>query len=82
MFWNANVSAEQTSTVLINRKHEMFWNSVTFKLRAVSDRINRKHEMFWNELSEFEQRVVCALTVNMKCFEIFLSQLHLIVLGN
>ena len=72
MFWNDTAYKSPHFPFLINRKHEMFWNKglcLEFRTKKI---INRKHEMFWNSSAGMSPFNDLILTVNMKCFEIFL----------
>ena len=71
MFWNPNPQPTTSISNLINRKHEMFWNfSITWHFWTFVF-INRKHEMFWNKETVDGYDEETELTVNMKCFEIY-----------
>ena len=63
--------------ILIIRKHEMFWNTSSLSY-ILFNKINRKHEMFWNPPKNDLIRACLRLTVNMKCFEIYVKDMGFI----
>ena len=72
MFWNGKTGEEIARATFINRKHEMFWNLKKLQTKFELYLINRKHEMFWNWYNLTFKLYPFLLTVNMKCFEIYI----------
>ena len=63
----------------MNLKHEMFWNSDRVYIHNDEIEMNLKHEMFWNNLDEWKKQISELWTLNMKCFEIVIKLIKVIV---
>ena len=74
-FWNINFANTSSTISAMNYKLEKFWNHSTLSAHKSQIVMNYKLEKFWNKVSAKTVFIKALWTINLKSFEICLSQL-------